>query len=169
MEKIIINNDLLFGNVCEVLRSGRTAIIPVKGVSMLPLIKGERDSVVLEPLAPGSLAEGRRPQSGDIVLFHLGGRYILHRVISIKDGIATIQGDGVAKGQEICPVEKIYGRVVSIRKNGKKEIDPNTPAMLFLARLWQKVPMRRYVLAVYKRLPWNLWILRGQRNTVNKE
>lgn len=161
MEKLIINNDILFGEVLKVLRDGRTVQIPVKGVSMLPLIKGERDTVVLEPLAPGSMDHGRQPQAGDIVLFHIGGRYILHRILSIKDGVATIQGDGVPKNREICPVDRIYGRVTTILKNGKREVDPNTPFRLFLAKVWHVMPMKRYLLAAYKRLPWNYWIQRG--------
>lgn len=158
MEKMVISNDILFEEVRRVLREGRNAQIPVKGVSMLPLIKGERDTVVLEPLSPGSLSEGRKPKAGDIVLFHINNRYILHRILFIKDGIATIQGDGVPKSQERCPVGQIYGRVISIQKRNGREVDPNTPTMQFLARLWHRLPMKRYILAIYRRLPWNWWI-----------
>lgn len=158
MEKMVISNDILFEEVRRVLREGRNAQIPVKGVSMLPLIKGERDTVVLEPLSPGSLSEGRKPEAGDIVLFHINNRYILHRILFIKDGIATIQGDGVPKNQERCPVGQIYGRVISIQKRNGREVDPNTPTMQFLARLWHRFPMKRYILAIYRRLPWNRWI-----------
>lgn len=164
MEKMIISNDILFEEVRRVLREGRNAQIPVKGISMLPLIKGERDTVVLEPLAPGSLCEGRKPEAGDIVLFIINNRYILHRILFIKDGIATIQGDGVPKNQERCPVGQIFGRVIAINKKGGRVIDPNTPFRLFLARVWHRMPMKRYLLAAYRRLPWNLWIQRGLKS-----
>ncbi len=161
MEKMVISNDILFEEVLRVLATGRNVQIPVKGVSMLPLIKGERDTVVLEPLSPGSRNEGRQPEAGDIVLFRVGGRFILHRILSLKDGIATIQGDGVPKNQERCRIEHIYGRVVTIIKPGGRKVDPNTPFRLRLARIWHLMPLKRYILAIYRRLPWNYWIQKG--------
>ena len=56
MEKLIINNDILFSKVVELLKEDKTVTIPVKGVSMLPFIKGERDSVELESLCGAGAA-----------------------------------------------------------------------------------------------------------------
>jgi len=86
MEKMVINNDILFGRVVELLNEGKDVTIPVKGYSMLPFIRGEKDLVVLrysEDIAPD-----------DIVLFSNHGRYTLHRVIAIENGVARIMGDG---------------------------------------------------------------------------
>lgn len=186
VHKLIINNDDLFDKVVEILRTGRKVTIPVKGYSMLPFIRGEKDLVVLEGICGGAKAtdapgadsggyvvdgaasecvaakaagEGERRRElrrGDIVLFHFEGRYILHRVLKIKDGVAEIQGDGVYMSKEHCRLEHVYGRVVKVLKDGEKEIDPNSAGQRLLVWCWGALfPVRRYLLAVYRRLPQN--------------
>ena len=48
MEKMVVDNDLFFSDVLQVLEQGRRVTIPVKGFSMLPFIRGTKDLVVLE-------------------------------------------------------------------------------------------------------------------------
>lgn len=159
MNKLVVNNDELFSKVVELLRQGRQVTIPVKGSSMLPFIREGKDLVVLEGVggAEPENAEGLREISrGDIVLFHCGGRYILHRVLDVAGGIALIQGDGVLKAKERCPVHHIYGRAVRVLRGGKKEVDPSSAWQMFLWRLWALLsPFRRYILGLYRRLPGN--------------
>lgn len=161
LQKLIINNDELFGRVVEVLRSGRQVTIPVKGYSMLPFIRGEKDLVVLEPVCGGSVNDAESVDSdlrkGDIVLFHYSGRYILHRVVAIDGDSVEIQGDGVVRNREHCDLQHIYGRVVKILRCGEKAVNPYSAWQKFLLWWWNLLlPGRRYLLAVYRRLPWNL-------------
>lgn len=163
MQKLVINNDELFGKVVEILRTGRQVTIPVKGYSMLPFIRGEKDLVVLEPICGGKGAfkkedteSGGNLRRGDIVLFQYFGRYILHRVLSVKDGVAEIQGDGVVKNCEFCDLPHVYGRVVKILRSGRRAVDPYCLWQRFLLWCWNLAyPLRRYLLAIYRRLPWN--------------
>ena len=137
------------------LRSGQKVIIPVKGFSMLPFIRGELDLVELEA------AKEYVPE--DIVLFTVGGRYVMHRLLSIKDGIAEIMGDGVSRGKEHCPVEDIHGRAIRILRGAagregrpRREVDPRSRGEIRKARMWRKfLPVRRYLLIAYRLLPWN--------------
>ena len=153
MEKLVINNDILFAKVIELLRQDKTVTIPVKGVSMLPFIKGERDSVELESLC-GAGAE-RHVSRGDIVLFHFAGRYILHRVLDPGGERLVIRGDGVPEGCETPTRNEVYGRVKRIFKNGKRPVDPYSKRMMALWRIWEFLrPFRRYMLALYRRLIW---------------
>ena len=146
MQKLVVANDEFFGRVVEMLRQGQKVTIPVKGYSMLPFIKGEKDLVELEQ------ADEYVP--GDIVLFNVGGRYVLHRIVSIDSGIAWIRGDGVSKGHEECPVENIFGRAVKIIKK-RRSVDPRSPEELRKSRMWDKLlPVRRWILAFYRRMPW---------------
>lgn len=146
MEKLVIDNDLFFAEVLRMLREGRRVTIPVKGVSMLPFIRGGRDSVVLEPVEDaGTLA------AGDIVLFRYGGRYILHRILKIRDGIAEIRGDG-AVSSEHCPLQDICGRAVTILKKGSVPVSPYGKGYRLKAALWNRLPLRRYILAVFRRV-----------------
>lgn len=52
MDKLIVENDEFFGKVVSLLAEGHSVTVPVKGVSMLPFIRGDKDSVVLEGLNP---------------------------------------------------------------------------------------------------------------------
>lgn len=153
MEKLIINNDILFSKVVELLKEDKTVTIPVKGVSMLPFIKGERDSVELESLCGAGAA---RPVSrGDIVLFRYRGRYILHRVLDPGGPTLVIRGDGVPEGCEYPSREEVFGRVRRIFKKGKRPVDPRGKGMMAAWRIWEALrPLRRYILALYRRLVW---------------
>lgn len=139
-------NDRLFAAVLEELSEGRSVTIPVKGYSMLPFIRQERDLVVLEK-ADGDI----RPM--DIVLFRYADRYILHRVISIKDGRYAVQGDGVYRGWEYPSREQILAKVSTILKNGDKAVDPYSPGMLRQVKAWRSLGgLRRYILFIDRHL-----------------
>lgn len=159
MKEINIDNNLLFSEVLDMLKQGKKVMIPAKGVSMLPLIKGGRDKIILEGMTASCQEKPSEAKVGDIVLFEYKGMYLIHRIISIKDGIARIQGDGVCNRVEECPVDKIYGRVTDIIK-GSRTINPNGKWRRFLSKIWLILPLRRYILAIYKRLPGNRWLLK---------
>lgn len=153
---ITVDNDVFFGCVLELLKEGKEVTIPVKGASMLPLIREGQDTVVLEGVE-GCTPEGmpvRRVKQYDIVLFRLNGKYILHRILFWKDGVFAIQGDGILKNMEYCPEDNIFGRAKVILRGGKHPLDPYSGRMMRLFRLWMRMkPVRRYLLGVYKRLP----------------
>ena len=153
MDKMVVDNDSFFADVLRVLDQGRRVTIPVKGYSMLPFIRGGKDLVVLEKAGPGLKA-------GDIVLFHLGpaegGRYVMHRFLSIDGGVADIMGDGVPEAHERVRTDRILARAVEILRDGTRPVDPYAPRELRKVRLWQRLrPLRRYMLLVYRHLPWN--------------
>ncbi len=153
MEKIVVENDVFFAQVREMLDAGHQVTIPVKGRSMLPFIRGEKDLVVLER------ADGRL-EEGDIVLFYVGeegsGRYILHRVQSLDGDQVDIMGDGVLSSHERVPREKVYAKVITILRDGVKKVDPASPRERRKALFWKKLlPVRRYLLFAYRHLPWN--------------
>jgi hypothetical protein len=159
MEKMVIANDEFFVPVRQMLEEGHSVTIPVKGFSMLPFIRGERDLVVLEPV--GEV----RPD--DIVLFHIGpekgGRYVMHRVLSVAGDRVEIQGDGVPVNRERVLRSQIFGKAVSILRDGEKAVDPYSPRELRKVHLWQALrPVRRYLLFIYRNLPWNRRWLKPQ-------
>ena len=153
---MIINNDEFFAKVLEVLGKGQSATIPVKGFSMLPFIRGEKDLVVL--------SNPDRPyREGDIVLFRYCGRYVMHRIISAGEKKVVIMGDGVPKSTETVTREDICGLVTQILRRGKRKVDPFSACQQRRARIWRKLlPVRGYLLAIYRRLPWNWFWLRRQ-------
>ena len=147
MEKLVVHNDEFFAQVVAQLENGKRVTIPVKGVSMLPFIRGERDLVELT--AP----DRTQLKRDDIVLFRTHGRWIMHRILKIENGIATIQGDGVWRGKEVVAVNQIHGKAVTILRKGVSPRDPYRLGELRLVHAWQRLGgLRRYILAIYRRL-----------------
>ena len=157
MEKMIIDNDTFFADVLRMLGQGKQVTIPVKGFSMLPFIRGSKDLVVLEKA-------GTDIRADDIVLFHVGprdgGRYVMHRILSIDGDAVDIMGDGVPKNHEHVRRSQILGKAVRILRGGTRPVDPYSPGQLRLVHFWQRLlPIRRYILFIYRHLPWNRgWI-----------
>jgi signal peptidase I len=157
MEKMVIDNDAFFSDVLDVLREGKQATIPVKGFSMLPFIRGGKDLVVLEK-AVGPV------KADDIVLFHVGpqdgGRWVMHRILAVDGDAVDIMGDGVPKAHEHVHRKQIFAKAVTILRGGKRPVDPYSPRQLRLVHFWQRLlPLRRYLLFIYRHLPWNQsWI-----------
>lgn len=155
-EKLVIDNDTLFENVIHLMREGREVIIPVKGYSMNPLIRQDKDLVILEGVengTPSSSGMIKRVRPYDIVLFRYNNKFILHRILSIDGNNVIIQGDGNIQGVEKCKLENIYGRATKILINGKKELDPYSKRSIRLFKIWKFLsPIRRYILGVYRRL-----------------
>ena len=164
MDKLVINNDEFFGKVISLLEEGKEVTIPVKGFSMLPFIRGEKDLVVLEK-------PGRDLSVDDIVLFRYGGHYVMHRIISVEGETYVIMGDGVPQNTEKVTRSDIYGLVKRILRNGRREVDPHSPCQRRRIRLWKKMlPVRGYLLAIYRRLPWNwFWLRRQYRQQLDIE
>jgi len=157
MEKMVVDNDTFFRDVLEVLDRGKQVTIPVKGYSMLPFIRGSKDLVVLEK-------PGEDLKEDDIVLFHVGpgegGRWVMHRILSVEGDALDIMGDGVPETHEHVRRSQVFARAVQILRAGKRPVDPYSPRQLRQVHLWQRLrPLRRYILFVYRHLPWNRsWI-----------
>lgn len=146
MKKLVMPNKILMGEVKRLLSQGTTVTIMTKGNSMLPFIVGERDSVVLKPYGV--------PRIGDIALAHLdNGSYVLHRIIAISDtGVVTLMGDGNIRGTEKCRIDSLCGKAVMVIRKGKK-CNPDSKGWIRMYKIWRGLlPVRRYLLAVYRRL-----------------
>lgn len=125
---------------------GVSVTFPVKGTSMLPFIIGGKESVILQ--------KASKINVGDVVLAWVDGcRYVVHRVISIDGEQVVLMGDGNIVGVEHCSlndVKALATHVVS-RKGYKRDL--YAPWRQRASRLWWHLrPIRRYVLAIYRRL-----------------
>ena len=145
MNKVVVPNAILLGEVKAMLAEGRDVVIPTKGNSMLPFIVGVRDSVKLRKLDTLEV--------GDIVLAELReGVYVLHRVFALDGDKVTLMGDG-NRSVEHCRRGDIAGTALAILKDGEKEKDCRSPRALRRARVWRRLlPFRRIILGFYRRL-----------------
>ena len=82
------------------------------GPSMRPLFKTHRDAVVLK-------SPDRDVKKYDVVMYTDPiGRYILHRVIAIKDNCYVIRGDNTFV-KEYVPKDRVIAYMVAFNRKGK--------------------------------------------------
>ena len=143
MRRVEIPNDILLGNVRQLIAEGHTATIRVKGNSMRPFLEGGRDSVVLAAVAA--------LKKGDVVLAEITpGQYVLHRIIKMDGTALTLMGDGNPKGTECCDNADIAGVVTAfIRK--EKMVECSSRRWRVYSKIWPALrPVRRYLLFIYR-------------------
>ena len=156
-ENRAIDNNTYFDAVTTMLKEGQNVTINVRGASMLPFLSESRsDQVILEGAEAGT-PDGRervKVNVNDIVLFRLGDRYILHRILKINDNdIAEIQGDGILNAKEHCHRDQILARVSTIIRSGKDAINTKSSTYRRNVRIWMILkPLRRPMLWLWKRL-----------------
>lgn len=145
MQTKTVPNAELIPAIGKLIEEGQEVIFKPKGVSMLPFIRGGRDSVLLRK------ADGLKV--GDIALAEISeGRYVLHRIETIEDEMIVLMGDGNLVGRERCRKEDIMAIAVKIIKENK-EIDCQSPRHMRMAEIWKRLlPVRRYLLAIYRRI-----------------
>ena len=87
---------------CAMAREGAAPAVTIclEGDSMRPLIRRSRDPVTIIPLS-------RELRKGDVVLFCLGERYIVHRVWRLRDGLVRTFGDNCWNPEPWFPREQL--------------------------------------------------------------
>lgn len=146
---ITVPNPVLIRSASEMLKEGHSVILRPRGNSMLPFIHGQYDNVKLEILAEVKV--------GDIVLAEIDtDRFVLHRVFEKDGDDLTLMGDGNCSGVEHCTVDNVIGTVTEIIRHNGHSVDPHSRIEMRRARTWRRLrPLRRYILGLYRRLPWN--------------
>ena len=108
----------------------------VQGSSMVPFLR-EGDTVVLEK--PETI------HKGDIVVFERKGYYIMHRVISVKNGFIDTLGDNLITPETDIPVENVVAVVSGAIRNGK-EIDAESIVWKFYSKIYIRPNIRKMIL-----------------------
>ena len=126
-------------------RKGVNVTLPVNGNSMLPFIIGGKESVILH--RPGLI------DVGDVVLAWVDGcRYVVHRIIRIDGDNVTLMGDGNLT-TEHCTLSDIKARVTHVVDAKDKTHYLYNRWRMLGAKVWYWLrPIRRYLLAIYRRL-----------------
>ena len=132
---------LSFEQVLE--RDGRL-VYTNKGVSMMPLLREDRDLMVIDKKPPEGV------KKWDAVLFRrpgLVGRgaYVLHRVLRVNgDGSYWIVGDNCLGGETVKE-ENILGVLRAVVRDGRT-IPTDSPGMRAYVWLWCVCPPLRFFL-----------------------
>ncbi len=112
----------------ETLERDGVLVYTNKGRSMLPLLRENRDLMVIERKGP------ERCKKYDAVLFKRGDKYVLHRILKVREQDYYIVGDNLRKGDYVRD-EQILGVLTQVVRDGKT-INADDPAYLRYVHLW---------------------------------
>ena len=155
MDKVMyFPNDVFIPFVLEELKQvpDKTAVINLRGNSMRPFLKNERDKAVLA-LPKGPCLKG------DAVLAEVSPKhFVLHRIVNIDGDKITLRVDGNL-GDEHCLASDIRAKAVGFLRKGRTTPDLTTGRKWRLySWFWTRLyPIRRYLLfALHPHIPQSL-------------
>ena len=127
----------------EILSRDGRLIYKTRGVSMQPMLYQNRDLVIIETF------EGRlKPY--DVALYRRGKQYVLHRVLSLGDGVYYIRGDNTYT-IETVPEGNVLGVLTGFVRKGKQH-QVTEPGYRFYSRFWHFIyPLRLFRLRMRSR------------------
>ena len=137
-----VSNEEFIPIAVSYLTGNRTVNLPLKGSSMRPFVKGERDTAIL--------ATPHAPVVGEPVLALLPcGQWVLHRIVAINGDDITLQGDGNLS-VEHCKSSDIKASVIGFYRKGRPKPDLITSRKWRLySALWLALkPLRRILLKI---------------------
>ena len=124
---------------CALAKDGAAPPVTVclEGDSMRPLIRRRKDPVTVIPLR-------RALKKGDVVLFHFGGKYVVHRVWKLQNGRVQTFGDNCWNPDAWVTEDQVLGLVVKYRRGGRAH-RLDTPFARAWGRAWMAIhPLRLF-------------------------
>lgn len=112
----------------DVLAREGAYVATTAGVSMRPMLRDRRDTVVIEPCA-GRLAKY------DVPLYRRGSDYVLHRVVDVLPDSYVICGDNCVELERGVTDEQVVGVLAGFYR-GERRVRMDAPAYRLYARLW---------------------------------
>ena len=124
--------------ICESIRDGGQFVFYPTGISMLPTVIPNEDCVVL--------VEPKNIKKYDLILFtRPNGKYVLHRIINIKNGEYIIKGDN-QNWTEKTTIDKVIAKVSEVRKKDGSVINYNKlTSNLTVAKLESRKFIKRVI------------------------
>ncbi len=129
----------------EQLEQHGNLVFPNKGVSMMPLLRQDRDLMVIEKKG------AERCKKYDAVLFKRGDSYVMHRILEVREDGYMIAGDNCAV-LEFVRDDQILGVMTAVVRDGKT-IPVTDPAYLRYVHLWcDHFPLRASLIKARQKL-----------------
>ena len=128
----------------ELLKTEGKYVGPTSGVSMLPMLKTGRDSVVIKP-------KTERLKPFDVALYKRGDNFVLHRVIEVLKGGYVIRGDNCYSDEKVKE-EQVIG-VLTEYFRGKKRVKLDDAAYIrYSHKRVKNYKTRRFFILIKQRL-----------------
>ena len=102
--------------------------LPFRGISMLPMLRQGRDQVEVSPLP-------ERLQKYDLPVYQYpSGKYVMHRVVAVKDDHYICNGDNLLQMEKVYHHQMI-ALVTAFTRDGKR-IEVTHPDYRLYCRVW---------------------------------
>ena len=118
------------------LREGKY-VGPTVGVSMLPMLKNRRDTIVVRP-------KTERLKRLDVALYRRGDAYVLHRVLEPIDGGYKIRGD-ICYSDEYIPEDDVFGVLTEFFRKDKHYYCTDKKYLRYANRRLRTYKIRRFL------------------------
>lgn len=129
--------------VSKDLGEGNRTIVRAKGNSMYPLIKDEKDQIIIEPITC-------KPIVGDVVFVAShDGEHLLHRIVKADDDKLILRGDGNPVGHEIVSINQVIGEAIGVIKPRLGIVKKGSFRWQCYTYLW---PRNRWIRAILMKL-----------------
>ena len=125
----------IFHTIEEVLESSGKYIGPTVGISMLPMLKNRRDTIVVAK-------KTERLEPYDVALYKRGNSYVLHRVLEVVDGGYIIRGDNCYSDENV-PEESVIGVLVEFFRKDKHILCTDKKYLAYVHRRLKRYKIRR--------------------------
>lgn len=113
---------------------------PTVGVSMLPMLKNRRDTIVVK-------AKTERLNALDVALYKRGENYVLHRVIKPIDGGYIIRGDNCYADERI-PEADVFGVLTEFFRKDKHYFCTDKKYLRYAKRRVKNYKLRRFFVRI---------------------
>ena len=128
----------------EVLEKTGVYVGPTVGVSMLPMLKNRRDSVIV-------VKKTERLKPLDVALYKRGNDYVLHRVLEVKEWGYIIRGDNCYANENI-PEDTVIGVLTEFYRKDKHVLCTNEKYLRYAKRRIATYPVRRVFFAIKQKV-----------------
>ncbi len=144
----------------EVLKNRGVFIGPTMGVSMLPMLKSGRDTIVVRP-------KTERLKPMDVALYKRGDNYVLHRVLTATDTGYIIRGDN-CYADEIIPEDDVIGVLTEFFRQDKHYYCTDEKYLRYATKRVKRYPLRRFFVVAKRKIVAGIkkpikWILRWEK------
>lgn len=148
----------------QVLQQQGVLVCPFIGVSMQPMLRQDRDTVIIHPVSG-------RLRRGDIAVYRYpSGKYVMHRVIRVREHDYVIRGDNLLRTETGITDDMILGKLTGfIRRDKQYSLD----ALRFrlFGSIWMRLfPIRRFLRVTRGFFSEGLWVhLRNRKAARTKK
>ena len=128
----------------EVIANKGVYVGPTVGMSMFPMLKNRRDTIVVKP-------KTERLKRLDVALYRRGDAYVLHRVIQPIDGAYIIRGDN-CYADEYIPEDDVFGVLTEFFRKDKHCLCTDKKYLRYANRRVKNYKFRK----VFMRIKWKI-------------